>query len=270
VDDRPLKVVVLSHSPVFYWWPVWAVGFLMAALTYWYGDQVALVPPGTVAERGARVEGFEGPRDVLIAPAGRPLPAESESDELKQPRLLMAASNNLGIVWALTLCLVIVITHIQLRGLLSLVVILVIGFTTILLAVLRLWDPILRAVQVIDIHLTAFSYLSISLFLLVIWLLAFFLLDRLVYMIFTPGQLRVRMAIGAGEKVFDTRGLVVEKHRANLFQHWLLGFGSGDLTVRTAGTNAQQFEMPNVLFISSKLAFINTMTQERAIVQVPR
>src|SRR5262249_23388669 len=195
VDNRPLKVVVISHSPLFYWCPVWAVGFLMAALTYWYGDLVALVPPGTVAARGARVEGYEGPRDVLIAPAGQPLPAETESDELIQPRLRMAASNNLGIVWALTLCLVIVITHIQLRGLLSLVVILVLGFTTILLAFLRMWDPILRAVQVIDIHLTAFSYLSISLFLFVIWLLAFFLFDRLVYMVFTPGQLRVRMAI---------------------------------------------------------------------------
>jgi hypothetical protein len=270
LDDRPLRVVVISHSPVFYWWPVWAVGFLMAALTYWNGDRVAFVPPGTVAQRGARVEGVEGPRDVLIAPAGQPLPAESESDELKQPRLRMVASNNPGIVWALTLCLVIVITHIQLRGLLSLVVILIVGFATILLAILRLWDPILQAVQVIDIHLTAFSYLSISLLLLVMWLLAFFLFDRLVYMIFTPGQLRVRMAIGAGEKVFDTRGLVVEKLRANLFQHWLLGFGSGDLTVRTSGTNAQQFEMPNVLFIGSKLALINSLIQERAIVQVPR
>src|SRR5262249_29035768 len=242
VDNRPLKVVVISHSPLFYWWPVWAVGFLMAALTYWYGDQVAFVPPGTVAVRGARVEGFEGSRDVHIAPAGQPLPAESESDELKQPRLRMAASNSPGIVWALTLCLVILITHIQLRGLWTVVAILALAFTTILLAVLRLWDPILRAVQVIDIHLTAFSYLSISLFLFAAWLLAFFIFDRLVYMIFTPGQLRVRLAIGVGERVFDTRGLMVEKHRDALFQHWLLGFGSGDLTVRTSGNNPQHFE----------------------------
>src|ERR1700726_398958 len=95
VEQRPLEVVVISHSPLFYWWPVWAVGFLMAALTYWYGYPIAFVPPGTVAERGARVEGYDGPRDVLIAPAGRSLPAESDSDELKQPRLRMVSSNNL-------------------------------------------------------------------------------------------------------------------------------------------------------------------------------
>jgi hypothetical protein len=43
-------VVLISHSPVFYWWPVWAVGFLMAAVTFGNGYQVAFVPPGTEAQ----------------------------------------------------------------------------------------------------------------------------------------------------------------------------------------------------------------------------
>ncbi len=269
-DDRPFEVVVISHSPIFYWWPVWAVGFLMAGLTYWYGNQAAFVPPGTVAERGRRVEGYDGPRDVLIAPADRPLPSATGSDELRQPRLRMAASNGPGVVWALTLCLVVVVTNVHLRGLWSVIVILVVGFATVLLAVLGLWDPILRAVRVIDIHINGFGYLSISLFLLVIWLLTYLLYDRRVYMVFTRGQLRVRTAIGGGETVYDTRGMVVEKHRADLFRHWLLGFGSGDLTVRTAGTNPREFEMPNVLGIGRKLALINTMVQEREMVQRPR
>src|SRR5262245_31730701 len=88
-DGRPLEVVVVSHTPFFYWWPLWVVGFLMAGLTYWYGDPIAFVPPGTVAERGARVEGYDGPRDILIVPAGRSLPTAFETDELKQPRLWM-------------------------------------------------------------------------------------------------------------------------------------------------------------------------------------
>ena len=104
VDNRPQKVVVISHSPLFYWWPVWAVGFLMALLTYLRGYQVAFVPPGTVAERGARVEGHDGPRDILIAPAGQPLPAAPEPEDLKQPRLRMLAGNDPGIIWATTLC----------------------------------------------------------------------------------------------------------------------------------------------------------------------
>ena len=270
VDGRPSEVVVISHSQLFYWWPVWAVGFLMALLSYVYGYKVAFVPPGTVAERGAEVKGLDGKRDVLIALADKHLPTEADSDALKQPALQMVASNDLGVIWAVTLCLVIVITHAHLRGIRALGVILLIGFVTILFALLGWWEPILRWVQVIDIHMTASSYLSISVFLFVVWLITVLFFDRLVYMVFTRGQLRVRMAIGEGETVYDTRGMVVERHRDDLFRHWLLGFGSGDLTVRTSGPNPRQFEMPNVLSIGRKLRVINTMLQEREVVRGTR
>ena len=270
VDNRPQRVVVISHSPLFYWWPVWAVGFLMALLTYLHGYQVAFVPPGTVAERGVRVEGQDGPRDVLIAPAGQPLPTTPEPEDLKQPRLRMLASNDPGIIWATTLCLVILLSQVPLRGLWSLVLLIVLVFTTVLLAVLGLWEPILRAIRVVDIHITAYSYLAISLFLFGLWLLTFALFDRFVYMVFTRGQLRVRTAVSLGETVYDTRGMVVERHRDDLFRHWLLGFGSGDLTVRTSGMSGGQLQMPNVLFIGSKLKLIHTMLQEREVVRASR
>ena len=86
-DQRPTEVVIIAHSPLFYWWPVWVVGFLIAGLTFFFGDQVAFVPTGTVAKQGVHVEGIDGARDVLVAPAGRRLPAASDPDELAQPRL---------------------------------------------------------------------------------------------------------------------------------------------------------------------------------------
>jgi hypothetical protein len=141
-------------------------------------------------------------------------------------------------------------------------VVLLVGFSTVLLAVLGLWDPILRAVKLFDIHMNALGYLSISFFLFVFWLLMFFVFDRLTYIIFTRGRFRVRQAIGEGEKVFDMRGMVFQRHRDDLFRHWLLGFGTADLTVFTSGANAQQIEMPNVLGVGRKLALINTMIQE--------
>jgi hypothetical protein len=261
-DDRPTEVVIISHSPLFYWWPVWAVGFLMAAWSLWRGQQVAFVPRGTTAERGAVVQGHDDPRDVLIVPEGRSLPVSSATDELAQPRLRMAESNNPGVLWALTLCLVLVVTHIQLRGVWSLLAVLGLGMIAVLFAMLGLWDPILRAIGFVDIHMNAFGYFSISLFVFVIWLAMFLVFDRLKYMIFTRGRLRVRKTIGDGEKVFDVRGMVFERHRDDLFRHWLLGFGTADLTVYTAGANAQQIEMPNVFGIGRKLALINTMLQE--------
>src|SRR5262245_38433332 len=95
----------------------------------------------------------------------------------------------------------------------------------------------------------------------------FLFVDRLNYMIFTRGRLRVRKAIGEGEKVFDMRGMMFKRHRDDIFRHWLLGFGTADLTVFTSGANAQQIEMPNVIGVGSKLELINTMLQELEVVK---
>ena len=58
----------------------------------------------------------------------------------------------------------------------------------------------------------------------------------------------------------------VAKRRSDLFRHWLIGFGSGDLLVRTAGAHGQQFEMRNVLFVESKLQLIQDMLQTSEVV----
>ncbi len=170
-------------------------------------------------------------------------------------------------IFATTLCLVIVVTNVHMRGLWSVLVILAIVSATVLLALLGWWDPILRAIGVVDIHINALGYLSLALFLFAIWSLTILVYDRQLYLIFGRGQLRVRTAIGAGEMTYDTFGMMVEKHTDDLFRHWLLGFGSGDLTVRTAGTNAQQFEVANVLRVGRKLGLIQQMLQEREVVR---
>jgi len=266
-DSRPTEVVIISHSPLFYWWPVWLVGFLMAAWTWWQDERVAFVPPGTVAQRAARVEGIDGSRDVLIAPPDRPLPSASDTDELKQPNLRMSQSNNPGVIWAMTFFLVLLVTHVQLRGVWSVLAVAFIAGLTILFAILGWWDPILRWLGVIDIHMNALGFFTISLCLFIVWALMYFVFDRLKYLIFTRGRLRVREKIGEGEKVFDVRGMVFQRHRDDIFRHWLLGFGSADLTVFAAGANARQIEMPNVFNIRSKLDLINTMLQELEVVK---
>src|ERR687883_312526 len=79
------RIKIVSHSDLFYWWPVWAVGFLMAFLTYQGGHRMAVVPDGTVAEQGRLVEGHDGPRDVLVAPPGSGLPVDAETGGVAQP-----------------------------------------------------------------------------------------------------------------------------------------------------------------------------------------
>jgi hypothetical protein len=267
-SDRREEVVIISHSAFFYWWPLWAVGFLMAAITYFTGHYVAFVPPGTEVRRDARVEGVDGPRDVLVTPSGQPLPVTApDGDKSKLPRLTMTASNNPGIIFALTLCMLVVVTHIELRGVWTVIAIVSLALIAVILAIFGLWDWLFAALLVLDVHISAAGYLAISLFMLILWLVCFFLYDRPEYMVFTRGQLRVRQVIGVGEMVFDTRGMVLEKKRDALFRHWLLGFGSGDLIVNTSGTNTRQFQMPNVLGFYYKIALIHTMLQEREVVK---
>ncbi|WZO98764.1 hypothetical protein EP7_000352 [Isosphaeraceae bacterium EP7] len=265
-EELPREVVLISHSPIFYWWPVWLVGFLMAGLTYLSGQQMAIVPLGTVAEQARTVAGHEGARDILIAPLGLPLPLDRKTEMLMQPTNRMTASNNPGVIFAITLGLVIVITNIHLRGLWSVIVVLGIALASVLLATLGWWDAILKALGWIDIHINASGYFSLALFLFVIWAGTYLIYDRRSRIIFSRGQLRIREAVGSGEATFDTLGMVVEKHRDDVFRHWLLGFGSGDLTVRTSGANTRQIEVHNVMRADRKLALIRRMLQEREVV----
>ena len=115
------SVKIIGHSALFYWWPVWAVGFLMALLTYLDGNYMAVVPAGTVAEKARQVQGVEGPRDVLILPANRELPIDETAGVPEQPVLRIARSNSLGAVFVTVLLLVILITNVRLSGVWSFV-----------------------------------------------------------------------------------------------------------------------------------------------------
>jgi hypothetical protein len=99
-----------------------------------------------------------------------------------------------------------------------------------------------------------------------LWLVIMIVFDRQIYMVFTPGQVRVRQEIGDAEVTFDTTGMSVQKQRSDLFRHWILGLGSGDLIVKTSGANPQEIHMPNVLFVGSKVVRIEEMLAERAVV----
>jgi hypothetical protein len=263
----PREVKIISHSMLFYWWPVWAVGLLMALLTYFDGHRLAIVPSGTEAVTDREVPGFTGPRDVLVTPPDKHLPVDRITKAVRQPTLRTSAHSGYGLLFILVLLLVIVITNVPIRGMVSVVVIITLVLLSIILGLAGLWDDILEFLGQSHVHMNAFGYLEISVPLLVLWLLAVLIFDRQTYMVFAPGQLRVHQDIGGGEQAYDTIGMVVEKRRSDLFRHWLLGIGSGDLVVKTAGATPQQFQVPNVLFIGSKVQMIQQMLQQREVVR---
>ena len=272
---RDDKVTVISHSNLFYWWPVWAVGFLMAALTYLDGDRLATVPVGTKAVKEMVTykdkENVEHHGEAYVLPLnkkGEPahvtrINRGNADSETRDPYIHMSRNKNYGVIFCVTLLLVIVITNIPLRGMWSVVVIITVIMLSVIFALAGWWERIFTFVEYLDIRINAGGYLFISVGLFIIWLFTILIFDRQIYIEFEPGQFKVCTEIGGGEKAYDTIGMTLERQRSDLFRHMILGLGSGDLIVRTTGAQAHQFDLPNVLFISKKVQMIEDLLRRR-------
>jgi hypothetical protein len=260
------EVIVISHSSLFYWWPVWAVGFLMAILTWVEGQVMAVVPEGTKADIVKLEDGEE--RKALVLPAGKSFhkaELKPSSDLPQDPHLHVSPRKSIGVVFSIVLLLVIFITNVPLRGMWSVVVIITLVLISVIFALAGWWDNIIAALSILDVRIDLQGYLLISTVLFVIWLICLLFFDRQTYIIFTPRQFKVCTEIGSGEKVYDNIGMTLERQRGDLFRHLFLGLGSGDLIVKTTGAQAHHFDLPNVLFISSKVQRIEALRDQTRV-----
>lgn len=264
------EITIVSHSTLLYWWPVWAIAFILGLLTLAEGQVMAVVPHGSDIEKGVTVVRKEGEpmanRDAVVLPKERHFPESYRSgDELR--RLRVTNNKTYGVTFVIVLLLVIFITNVPLRGMWSLVIIMAIIMLIIIFALADIWEPIIRNFGLLDIRINMGGYFMIGIVLLAMWLFVFVFFDRQVYITFTPGQFRVCTEIGGGERVFDTMGMTVEKQRSDLFRHWILGLGSGDLVVKTSGARNEHFDMHNVLFIGRKVRMIEEMLAKRNVIE---
>ena len=95
-DRNEIKVV--SHSNLFYWWPVWAVGYLMAILTLIDGHLLATVPKGTKAVKEVNAAGEK--REAYVLPKGEHVKRGDDKDldtETVDPRVHVSKSKSLGV-----------------------------------------------------------------------------------------------------------------------------------------------------------------------------
>lgn len=214
------QVILYSHSSLFYWWPVWVTGYILAAMTYWGGKAFAVA----------------GDNNVWFYP-----------------------SSNLGVIFLLVLFLVILITNVTVRGMASALVIVTGILITVLLAWFGLWDRVLNWIGNLRIYLNLGAYFWFSTLVLLVWVFSVFVFDRLSYWRFTPGQATLEHVFGASAKSYDTENMVVEKYRNDFFRHWVLGFGSGDLNIKPYSSERESIEVANVLFIGWKVAAIQRL-----------
>jgi hypothetical protein len=263
----PQLIRLFGHSTLFYWWPVWFFGFVLCVVSLFDNTRAIQIPGKTTirlneSDKTYTLSDKDQP-DVLRRYLSR---YAEEPDQRRPPRISHRAW--MGASFLIVLLLVIGITNVPLRGLWSVVVI---ALGLILALGLALfpgaWEDIIGAIGDLHIFIGMAGYLFFSTVLFLMWLVSMFIFDHQTYIIFEPGQMKVCEEVGGGEKAYDTQGMSLEKQRSDLFRHWVLGLGSGDLTVRTSGATPHQITLNNVLFISRKLHRIEAMQREKQVVE---
>ena len=284
--EGPHQLTIISHSNLYYWWPVWACGFVMAVITWAEGYVMVVVPQGAVAyvdavgeidtsAKNEKGEVVTTPHEIkersLVVkapqaddPAHRGLPVQ-ENGQAQNPFIRVSPHRALGVVFVLVLLLVVVGTNVPLRGMWSVMIIVVTVATTIVFIVLGWMETLLGWFWLLDVRINLAGYFTISAFLFVTWLTAMRLFDKQRDITFTVGQVKVCEQIGGGEQVYSTDGMTLQKQQSDFLRHYLLGLGSGDLIVHAAGAQGRQINLPNVLFINSKLRKIETLLKTKNV-----
>ncbi len=250
VEAQPRELKIYGHTMLFYWWPIWVLGYIMALITAFDSDKsrLAIVP-----ESGYR-KSADG--DWIIS-------GEAMEKRPITVRERVHPDKNLGVIFVVVLVLVILATTVHLRGLRSAIAIIFVLFLVVLLAYFGWWEKIFAALGHLSLHMNLGFYVFFSTALFAVWALVFFVYDRMGYWRVTPGQITQELVFGGGQRSFDTEGMAFEKLRDDLFRHWVLGLGSGDMIMhplRSVQTGADnELQIQNVLFVGAKLRRIQQL-----------
>jgi len=217
------EVIVYQHSDLLYWWPIWVYGYVCAAVTLMLGKQVDI----------------GGHKAVHVYPEAW-----------------------LGLSFSLLFLLVVTLTHMKSRGVYSIVIALVIALLAIGVQWAYGWARVFAGVTVLLIYMNLAFYLLVSTWLLVIWAVSVFWVDRLSYWRFIPGQVVERHLWGV-DNVYDTLGMTVKKLPDDLMLHKVLGLGTGDLVLSTAGATERQIMIENVARVRKELPDIERLIVTR-------
>jgi len=212
--QAPERLVVYEHSDLIYWWVVWGYGFLCAVLTRVQGKQILL----------------EGARPVLMYPEAW-----------------------LGISFVMLVLFVLTFTTLRARGVISLLLFLILLTTGLIVQFYLGWDQLLSFAPLLLVHMNLAFYLLFSGILLVVWLFAIFVRDRLTHYEFARGSISKRVALSEGSESFTSPQIEIARDSDDIFVHRLLGlaflgFGTGDIRVRfsTPGSGQHVYLLKNL------------------------
>lgn len=234
------EIRIYAHSPIIYWWVIWAYGFVCAALTYAQGERLTMT---------------DGAKPIFIH-----------------------TSPWVGLSFTLLLLLVIVATSVRARGVNALLLLVLLGGaaagTYFVMNMPGLWatPPSLL------LHMNLAFYLMVSSVLFVVWFVIVFIVDRLSYWRVRGTQVeRVQLfgsALGRAPESWSVLHIRLTRYSDDLIAHKILalgflGLGTSDIDAKLSifGGGHEQFRIENVWKASVPLRAIQaTMGQKATVV----
>jgi hypothetical protein len=236
----PGQLRVYQHSNLLYWWPLWAYGFVCAALTYAQGIGIKELAAAAGPDGGEKV--------ILFYP-----------------------SPWMGISYVGLILFVAIFTNIRARGVYSFVLLLLAAGMTWLFFKIPGIDKAIGWASLLRVHLNLAFYLTFSTLLLLIWLFVIVFVDHFSWWRFSPGQVIEEHRIGqATGHAYNTEGMVVRRLPDDFFRHRILGLGivglgmgTGDFMVKPP--YEESFEIHNVWRANRKQRRMEVMIATRIV-----
>lgn len=255
---------------LFYWWPIWFLGMIMAAVTYFEDHRIAIVPAKTTVVVDTAKSDEKNTVYQLIAPnpptrslqhaeTATQKPSEGDTFPTK-----VSQKTWLGPLFCVILLLTVIITNVPLRGVWSFVVLLLLLVIALGISLVPGgWDSLLSALGGLHIYINMAGYLFIAVTVLILWVVSVFIFDQRTYARVTPGHIAICEHIGASIRDINGDRVEIEKKRDDMFRHWLLGFFSGDLVLRLTDTK-EEIRLPNVLWIGWRIDRVQQLIRMKA------
>jgi hypothetical protein len=235
------EIRIYSHSPILYWWVIWAYGFICAAFTYFQGERLLL-------------SGAEKP--IFIHP-----------------------SPWVGLSFTLLLLLVIVATSVRARGVNALLLMLLMGSAAAATYVVMKTPGLWTTPPSLLLHMNLAFYLLVSSVLFIVWFVIVFIVDRLSYWRVRGTQVeRVQMfgsAMGRAPETWSVLHIRLARYSDDLIAHKILalgflGLGTSDIDAKLSifGGGHEQFRIENVWKAATPLKAVQAAMGPKATVVI--
>ena len=294
--DHPFRdrVRIHQHTMLIYYWPVWFFGFIFAFLTLSDNHRLGLLPSDAEILNATQltITDKDGIREIKPSQGSVGIPilfSGKHADQLEKPERIIAKNPFYGVVFFTILMVVIFFTNVPLRGLTATLFLAAIIIMLLLLYSFDQLRNIAEKLLMLDVRINLAGYMMISIFMFILWNIAFWLIDHRIYVEFVPGQIKVVTEMGEGETTYDSMGVEFQIQPTDPFRNHLLGLawlgwflslvglgpwmrrngfslGTGDLIVTTGGNDRKIINIHNVLGLTEKRHAITEMLKKQRVV----